>query len=229
MENKCIRKTLEEMAEPDFRDFEAKLLPGVKNIIGVRLPVLRKIGYKIAQEDFRAYVMSASDKTFEEIMLQGMVIGYAKTGIEEKLQMIANFIPKIDNWSVCDSFCSGLKMAKVYRQEFWEFINIYLSSFREYELRFGIVMIINYYIDEIYIKDVLKILDNIKNECYYVKMAAAWAVSICYVKFQKITSVYLDNSNLDDFTYNKSLQKIIESRAVDKNDKEAIRKMKRKL
>jgi hypothetical protein len=71
-------------------------------------------------------------------------------------------------------------------------------------------------------------LDAIKHPGYYVKMAAAWAISLCYIKFPRITMDYLQNSSLDDFTYNKALQKIIESYQVNQDTKKIIRSMKRK-
>lgn len=109
----------------------------------------------------------------------------------------------------------------------WEFLQEYLKSKKEFELRFAIVTMLNYYITEEYIESVLKILNNVKHEGYYVKMAVAWAISIAFIKFPEKTMKLLENNNLDDFTYNKSLQKIIESYQVDENTKQKIRTMKR--
>jgi 3-methyladenine DNA glycosylase AlkD len=89
-------------------------------------------------------------------------------------------------------------------------------------------MLIDFYIDDDYRRSVLKQLDSITHDGYYVKMAVAWAISICYIKFEEITLDYLKNNNLNDFTYNKSLQKICESLKVNKNSKAFIRGMKRK-
>ncbi len=58
------------------------------------------------------YLQSANEDSFEEIMLKGMVIGCAKCSIEERLSFIQSFIPKINNWSVCDSFCASLKFTR---------------------------------------------------------------------------------------------------------------------
>lgn len=103
-----------------------------------------------------------------------------------------------------------------------------LSSKQEFEMRFGIVMLLNFYVEEDYIDKVLVLLDKAKNESYYVKIVVAWAISDCYVKFPEKTMEYLKNNTLDDFTYNKSLQKITESLKIDKETKEYIRSMKRK-
>ncbi len=96
------------------------------------------------------------------------------------------------------------------------------------EIRFGVVMAMAHYIDEEYIDNVLQWMDRISHEGYYVKMAVAWALSVCYVKFPQKTMNYLKENHLDDFTYNKALQKIIESYRVSTEDKEIIRSMKRK-
>lgn len=227
--NEHIRKMLEELAEPKFQKFSSSLIPNIpsESVLGVRLPALRKIAKRIAKSDWRSYLADARDDSFEEIVLQGMVIGYAKAELPEVQQYITEFVPKINNWSVCDSFCSGLKVARAHPLEMWEFIMPYVKSDKEYEIRFGIVMMLFYYIDETHISEALNLLDAVRHESYYVKMAAAWAISIYYVSFPVETLEYLKRCKLDDFTYNKALQKIIESRQVDDDTKKRIRSMKR--
>jgi 3-methyladenine DNA glycosylase AlkD len=223
-----VRKQLFALIDPEYQKFSAKHLPGIDNILGIRLPELRKIAKTIAREDLQSYLAQAKNDYFEEIMLQGMVIGYVKADIEEILSYIAAFVPKIDNWSVCDSFCGGLKITKKHKTQMWEFLQPYLVSKKEYELRFAVVMLLNYYIEDAYLERVLQILDQIKHDAYYVKMAVAWALSICYVKQPEKTMAYLQQNQLDDFTYNKALQKITESLRVDSETKNLIRGMKRK-
>lgn len=226
-QNTAIRKQLEELAEPDFQSFTSRLLPGVSNVMGVRLPNLRKMAKEIAKGDWKAYLDYASDESFEEIMLQGMVIGYIKQSLCEVIPYIAKFVNKIDNWSVCDSFCSGLKITKEYREEMWNFLKPYFRKSGEYEVRFGVVMLLNYYQEEEYIAPVCELFDEIKHEGYYVKMAVAWAISIYYIHFPEAMEGYLRNNKLDEFTYKKALQKICESRAVETTKKEEIRKLRK--
>lgn len=225
--DKTIREQLFELAEEDYRIFTSRLLPNTKNILGVRLPALRKIAKQIAKEDWHTFLETSPYDYFEDIMLQGMVIGYGKADIEEILNQVEKFVPRISNWSVCDSFCIGLKITKQNKERVWEFLKPYFSSNEEYDIRFGVVMLLNYYIEPDYIKRVLSILDNIKHEGYYVKMAVAWAVSICYIKLHEPTLIYLKHNKLDKFTYNKALQKIVESLTIDKETKTLIRSMKR--
>jgi 3-methyladenine DNA glycosylase AlkD len=217
-----------EMADEEYRKFSSSLIPNVDNILGVRLPELRKLAKNIAKGDWRTYLAQADNRYFEETMLQGLVIGYAKTDIEERLRYVADFVPRIDNWSVCDSFCTGLKFTKNHRSLMWDFLQPYLSSDKEYEIRFGVVMLLLYFVEDEYIERVLQWMDRIRHEGYYVKMAVAWAISVCYVKYPEPTMAFLKNNTLDDFTYNKALQKIIESLRVDSGTKHVLRSMKRR-
>ncbi|MBW7474648.1 DNA alkylation repair protein [Paenibacillus oenotherae] len=223
-----MREQLLGLADAEYGKFSAALIPNINNIMGVRLPELRKLAKAIAKKDWRLFLKQAESEYFEEVMLQGMVIGYAQAEIEELLRYTAQFVPKIDNWSVCDSFCSGLKFTKANMEQVWSFLQPCLSSSREYDIRFGVVMLLHFYIEEAYISSVLQLLDGIKHEGYYVKMAVAWAVSICYIKFPEPTMAYLRSNTLDDFTYNKALQKVTESLRVDQETKKLIRSMKRK-
>lgn len=223
-----LREKLFELADEKYKNFHSSLCPNTDNIIGVRVPKMREIAKEIAKESWRDFLANSSEDYYEEVLIKGFVIAYAKCDIEEKLKYIESFIPKINNWAVCDSFCNSLKFVNKNKNRVWEFIQPYLKSKNEFELRFAIVVLLNYYITEEYIDLVLEILNNTKHEGYYVKMAVAWAISICFIKFNEKTMHFLKHSNLDDFTYNKSLQKICESLRVDKNTKSIIKSMKRK-
>lgn len=227
-----IREQLRALAEEDYRKFAAGLLPGTDNILGVRLPVLRRMAKQIAGADWRSFE-KMQPQYFEEVMLQGFVLGCVRAEEEaeweELLAYIAAFIPKITNWSLCDSFCSSLKFTKRRQEWVWHFIMPYLHSGKEYELRFGIVMLLFYYIEDTYIAEVLDILKAVRHEGYYAKMAVAWALSICYVAYPQQTEGVLSDGELDDFTHNKTIQKICESRQVSPEAKQKLRERKRQL
>jgi 3-methyladenine DNA glycosylase AlkD len=226
--NQKIRTKLLIMADEEYRKFQSALIPGEDRLLGVRLPALRELAKEIAKGDWREYLNSAQDEYYEEIMLQGLVIGYVKASPEEILRYTAQFIPKIANWGVCDSFCTGLKLAKKQPELVWNFILPYLRSEKEFDIRFAVIMMLAHYITDEYIDEVLACLDRVRHDGYYVKMGVAWAVSVCYVKYPGKTMAYLKNCSLDDFTFNKSLQKIVESFRVDQEAKAVIRGMKRK-
>ena len=160
-------------------------------------------------------------------MLQGMVLGYAKGDLQVKEPFLRAFLPKINNWSVCDSTCSTLKLAKTQPEPFWDFLLEYLHSSQEYDVRFALVQMLDYYVNEDYLARVLEAIDSVDLRFYYVQMAQAWAVSICYREFPKETLPFLKENHLDDFTHNKALQKITESLKVPKEAKAYIRTLKR--
>ena len=221
-----IREQLLELTDEKYRVFASSLLPGVEHILGVRLPELRKIAKKITKGDWKTFLETTEEQFFEEVMLQGMVIGAATMEVQVRLNYMANFIPKIDCWSVCDSFCSGLKFTQSHKEIVWEFLKPYIMSEKEYEIRFAVVMLLNYYVTEEYAERAFIYFEKIKHDGYYVKMAVAWAISVYYTKLPVLTMKYLKNNNLDHFTYHKALQKITESLRVDKETKMLIREMK---
>lgn len=224
-----IKEKLFELADSKYKEFHSKLCPGTNNIIGVRIPILRKYAKEIANQcEIKEILKQIDNKYYEEIMLQGMLIGIEKEEFKKVKKHIEEFIPKIDNWAVCDVFCAGLKITKKNKEEMWDFIQKYLKTDKEFEIRFAIVMILDFYIEEEYLQKNFKIFDNINSQDYYVQMAVAWAISICLIKFYDETIKYLSNANLDTFTYNKALQKAIESYRITDENKEKLRQMKKK-
>ncbi len=224
-----IKEEILKMSEPQYQQFNAKLLPGVENIQGVRLGNLRKLAKKIVKDDWQTFLQKAETDFFEEIMLYGMVIGYLKTDtVEEIFPYMDTYISMIDNWSTCDSFCSGLKITKEYPEKMWSYLQSYFKSDKEFYIRFAVVMGLNYYINDEYKDRFLKQLDKIHHEGYYVKMAVAWAISMIYVSYPDETTEYLKSNNLDDFTHNKAIQKIKESNQVTKEVKQKLNDLKRK-
>ena len=224
-----IKKKLLELSDQKYKEFHGGLCPGTDNIIGVRVPILRKYAQELFKEkDWKQTIEEIDNEYYEEIMLQGMLIGQEKNEeINIILKYVEKYVPKIDNWAICDIFCAGLKITKKYKKEMWNFIQKYLKSDKEFEIRFAIVMILDYYIDEEYLKEDFKIFDNIKHEGYYVKMAVAWAISICLIKYYEDTVEYLNKSKIDNWTYNKAIQKAIESYRILDKQKDFLRKLKK--
>lgn len=217
------------MSDEKYRKFHSGLCPNTKNILGVRVPVLRDLAKKIINDDWENYLNNDDDEYYEEVLLQGMIIGIAKMDIQRRLKFIENFVPKIDNWAICDVFCAGLKFAKLKSNKnvVFEFVKKYFKSNNEFELRFAIVMLLDFYVTEDYLDQVFQIINDVKHEGYYVKMAMAWLISIAYIRSKDKTINYLKNNHLDTFTYNKALQKIVESNRVSDDDKLVIKSMKR--
>ena len=229
---KEIREKLLAMQDLKYREFHSGLCPDVDNIIGIRVPVLREYAKELLKQyPVGQLLREIGDTYYEELLLQGMLIGLCK---EKDFQVVAGyireFVPKIQSWGVCDTFCAGLKITKKYPAEMWEFIQPYFQSDREYEIRFAIVMLLDFFVDEEHLQTDFQILNRIKKEVYYVQMAAAWAWSICLMKYYEETKAFLSSEqcNLDKFTYNKALQKAIESYRLTPEQKDEMRQMKRK-
>lgn len=149
-----IRNLLAQYADLNYKEFSAGLIPGAKPLVGVRLPQLRKIAKDIAKKDWRREVDSRdseyADIYFEETMLRGMIIGYgtAQKGFpcDKGLEYLVKFIPCIDNWSVCDSFCNSFSFANRYRAEVWDCLQPYLYSDKEYEVRAALILLLSQYL-----------------------------------------------------------------------------------
>ena len=221
-----IRKKLFEMQDLKYKEFHKGLSPNVENIIGIRVPKLREYAKELFKNN-KLEDIKIGDKYSEELMLQGMIIGFqTKEPIEKVISKIDEFVPKINGWAVCDTFCAGLKITKKYPKEMFNLIKKYLKSKKEYEIRFSIVMLLDFYINDEYIDKVLEILGSIKSDKYYVQMANAWAISVALVKYYDKTIKFLENCNLDKFTYNKAIQKAIESYRISDERKYYLRKIK---
>ncbi len=226
MENK-IRQDLFEIQDLKYKEFHGSLCPDMDNIIGVRIPKLREYAKELYKSNKLEDII-IGDKYYEELVIQGMLIGFqTKAPIEEAIKQVKEFVPKINSWAVCDTFCAGLKITKKYQTEMFKIIKEYLKSKQEYEVRFAIVMLLDYYINDQYIDQVLQILNNIKLDKYYVQMANAWAISICLIRYYNKTLEFLKTTKIDDFTYNKGIQKAIESYRITKEQKDYLRTLKR--
>ena len=117
MTNREIRQQLEMLAEQKYRDFSQALIPGSRPILGVRIPKIRELAKEIAKGDWKNYLDKACDDSFEEVDLQGFVIGYVKADYEILLPYIKNYVTKINDWSLCDGFCASLKIVKKHKKE----------------------------------------------------------------------------------------------------------------
>lgn len=210
-----------------YRDFHQNLIPGVDNLIGIRIPTLRAIAKEISRGNYKDYFTLVEDTYYEETMIHGLVIGYLKCDVIEVISYLKVFVPKINNWAICDSVCSGLKITNKNKKIAFDYLSTYFDSEKEYELRFAIVMLMDYFIEEEYLDQIFKICNQIKSDKYYVNMAIAWLISVAFVKEEEKTMYFLKNNQLNVVTYNKALQKIIESNRVSKDKKEFIRTMKK--
>ncbi len=226
-----LRQKLLAMQDIKYQQFHGSLLPGVENIIGVRVPLLRKTAAVIAAKNWQEYLdeaLSLTDIYYEETVMQGLVIALAKIPLSQKLAYITRFLPKINNWAVCDIFCATLKEAKKYPDIYWQLVLDACQSEAAYTQRFAAVMLLTYFTDDSHVQDAVNLLTKLPSQDYYVRMAVAWAVSIFYIQQPQATLPLLQSNTLDTFTHNKAIQKICESRRVSMETKQQLRLLKRR-
>lgn len=249
---KEIRDRLNKMSDADYVKFSASLIPasGRGTMLGVRLPALRDYAKELSKGDWRQELSYEEDLYFEETMLRGMILGYACRDIEELFACLKDFIPRVQNWSVCDSVCSGLKLVEKYPEKTWDFLQPYLKSGEEFPCRVGLIMLLNHFVklgedkkkitrkrsvtmtdlqgqEETggYLEPILQALDREFTEGYYAQMAAAWLLAELFVTYPVRTLRGLRELHLDAFTRKKAVQKIRESRIPDKEVKAYLREM----
>ena len=217
------RNELLALRDDDNAGFVRKLTPGIGNVLGARNPDMRDLAKRIAKDDWRSYIDDWDPVYFEDYMLRGMVISYAKMDVDERLEEFRRFVPLIDNWSVCDSFCSTWKPKKDERPLVWNFILPYLHTNDEFRMRFSAVMMLDHFIDDEHIDMVISELDSVDNEGYYFRMAKAWTLSVCMVKFPEKTLDYLKKRTLEPETMRMTVRKIRESFRVSDEMKRTVK------
>lgn len=222
-----FRCELFKLSSDKYRDFQKKIVPNIPNIIGVQIPKIRKFSKKLSYEE-KMYFLDISKKEYlEEKILMGFIICDLKLDINDILKYTKEYVDLIDNWCVCDIFCSSFHITNKYLDAIFNFIQDYLYSDKEYYIRFGLVMLLYYFINDNYVDDVFNIISSVNCKNYYDKMALAWLISTLYTKYSDRTINFLKSCNLDKFTHNKSIQKIIESNKVSDKEKNYIRNLKK--
>lgn len=220
---------LKELGDEKYKKFNDSLIPGISETsFGVRIPETRKIAKRILKSDWYGFLkLTCRSNIYEIRLLRGLVTAGAPCSLDERFDLLRDFIPEINNWAVCDCVSGELKYFAKNKEKAHDFLLPYLDSEDEFEVRFACVTLMRWFTDSEHIRELLTLYERVKHEGYYVKMAVAWGVSVCLVKFRDETLEWLKNCTLDDFTFNKSLQKAIESYRTAPEDKELLRKMKR--
>ncbi|GHU66442.1 hypothetical protein AGMMS49983_16080 [Clostridia bacterium] len=214
------------LADEKYKEFNDALVPGTTiPSYGVRVPQVRTIAKEIARTDPFGFLKVCKDTTAEEISLHGYVIANMKLPLSEKLPLIAGYVPLIDNWGTCDTFCFRVKDSE--KPLLWDFLQAYFASDRTYFIRYAVVTGITNFVTDLYIDAYLEKLSAITREDYYVKIAVAWALCDCFIKQRSKTEELLLTKTLDTWTQNKAIQKCRESRRVSEEDKAYLLSLKK--
>lgn len=209
-------------------DYYNKVIPGSKPSLGVKVPILRKMAKEIAKKDYKSFMEHYECEYYEQEMLKAFAIGYARDDIEVILEYAEQFVPTIHDWAVNDAFCQNFSIARKNREIVFKWVLKYVESRAEFEQRVVAVLLMSHFLVDEYYEQVLSIMERLDNPAYYTKMGVAWCVATVYAKYPKATMQFLKKGKLDDWTYNKSIQKMIESYRVSDEDKVVLRSMKRK-
>ena len=214
---------IEKLSDEKLKSFNAKLTPTKDRIYGVKIPDLRNLAKKIAKEGGEEF-LSHEKNSFEEKMLEGFVLCYRKRDFAVFSREIEAFAEKIDNWAVCDCVAATCKQVKKHAEEFLPVIARLTEDEREFHRRFGLILLLDYCIEPRWAEIIFDTCERVKKGEYYVNMAIAWLLSVCYVKMNKETKIYLQRCTLDEDVLTKTKRKILESFRVSDEEKDNIRK-----
>lgn len=223
--NQFIDKLKSEKDEK-YKEFHSSLVLNSKyKMIGIRVPRMRQIAKEISKTNIEQYLNCVKDVYYEEVLIQGIVISYIK---DEPVfyKYFKEFIKKIDNWAICDSFCSSIKIVERYEEKYFkEAIKMSLNS-KEFISRVGLIIILDHFICKNNLDEIFETLNKIESDKFYINMAEAWLVCEIYTKYPEETKKFIQKNNLNKFTHNKAISKIHDSFRVSKEDKEYLNKFR---
>ena len=200
-------------ADPVYKDFQGKLLPTVQSelILGLRAPRACAIAKKYSNtEAGNSFLKSLPHKYYDENIVHAFMLGNLKCPKDELLAKIIAFLPYMDNWAVCDSFCCNAKWAqKMPVQDLWTYLFSYFHSKKEFEVRFAIVMSMCYLMNEEWLPTVFHQLEAIQlsevvseydlpHSPYYVRMGMAWLLATALAKYPDATRAFMNRTSLPE-------------------------------
>lgn len=207
---KKVLDLLKKNIDIKYKEFNSSLIPNVdkKFILGVRIPIIRKIEKGLSLEEKKKFLKKLPHKYLEENILHAIIISNLKN-IDESIIELDKFLDYVDNWSVCDTLICKVLGRDLERT--FSFLEKCILSDSVYRVRFAFVMMLRYYVKSDYVDRCNFICMNYKSEEYYINMAIAWYFSYTLI-FAYDKSIYIfENKLLDKWLHNKSIQKAIES------------------
>ncbi len=219
---------LTERSEQAYKSFSKKLTPDTKyKMLGVRVPIIRDIARNYCKNgELVTSFLLEKHTFFEEYLLHGFLIAYSKFDLDKTVLEIEKFLPYIDNWAICDSFCASLKIVKKNKHFFFRNIKKWLQSSYPYTVRVALVLLLFHYTDKDWTDDIIQLTKSITSTCYYVNMALAWLYSVLLVKDFDKAIILLESKTLPRFVQNKTIQKAKESFRIAQPQKEYLNSLK---
>lgn len=222
-----ITSELFKRQDKEYAAFQSKLTPNVdaSKIIGVRVPEVRKLAKQyIKEEEVKEFLKTLPHVYYDENMLHGLLISEMKN-YEQCIEEIDNFLPYVDNWAVCDIMSP--KIFKNNTDKLIHKIKEWSKSEHTYTCRFGLEMLMSYYLDENFEEKYLEIPASIHSKEYYVQMMIAWFFATALAKKWEATIPYIEQNKLDDWVHNKTIQKARESYRITDEQKAYLLKFKK--
>ena len=223
-----IKEELFKLQDKKYQVLQKKIIPNVdpNTIIGVRTPELRIYAKKLVKENnYSSFLNELPHKYFDENQLQAFIISELKD-YDECISYINRFLPYVDNWATCDQMSP--KIFKKYKKELIKEIKKWIKSKKTYTIRFGIGMLMQYYLDDDFKEEYLELVSSINSDEYYVNMMIAWYFATALAKQYESTIPYIENNVLDTWTHNKTIQKSVESYRITLEQKEYLKGLKRR-
>ncbi|MBQ7134589.1 MAG: DNA alkylation repair protein [Ruminococcus sp.] len=223
---KDVLTYLSENSDESYRDFTAKLIPGIDKelILGVRTPKLRELAKKLGKTDTaHDYLSTLPHRYLEENHLHAFLIEQEKD-FDKALMLTKEFLPYIDNWATCDCF-----RPKVFRKKpepLYDNIKKWLKSEHTYTVRYAIGLLNSFYLDDKFLCEHLELVSKIHSDEYYINMMIAWYFATALSKQYKSTLPYLQRKVLPKWVHNKTIQKACESYRVETSHKAYLRTLK---
>ena len=221
-----VQAELFEMQDLTYRDFHAKLMPTIdkETVIGVRTPMLRAYAKNFGKTaDAVTFLEVLPHKYYEENNLHGLLIEQIKD-YPACIAAIERFLPYVDNWATCDMI--ALRTMKKHLDVFIQEVYSWMASDHPYIVRFGIGMLMRYYLDEQFKPEYPEKVAEIKSDEYYVNMMRAWYFATALAKQYDQILPYLEEKKLDTWTHNKTIQKAVESYRIAPEQKRYLRTLR---
>lgn len=222
-----IREELFGLQDLEYAAFQAKLTPTVNPelFIGVRVPKVRELAKRLYKEGvYHDFLMELPHLYYDENMLHGLIISEIKD-IDMCFEELERFLPYVDNWAVCDIMSP--KVLKKHKDRLLVKIKEWTKSEHTYTCRFGMEMLMSFYLDEDFKPEYLEIPAAVKSEEYYVNMMLAWFFATALAKQWDAAIPYIEKGVLDKWTHNKTIQKARESYRIAEDRKEYLKSMKK--
>jgi 3-methyladenine DNA glycosylase AlkD len=224
-----IKNDLLLMQDKTYKDFHSKLMPTINpdSIIAIRVPVLRDYAKKLFKENsiesLNSFLKNLPHEFYEENNIHAFIIEKINN-FDECIFYLEEFLPYIDNWATCDML--NPKIFKTNCEKLLEKIYQWINSDSVYTVRFGIGMLMRFFLDEKFETKYLDLVSSINSEEYYINMMRAWFFATALAKQYEQTLPYIKNYSLDKWTHNKTIQKANESFRITKDQKEELKKFR---